>query len=277
MPFVVYNLENAIDTFFKEGGASSSRIQCDDFVYQRYGERNRPTDIQGSNSYTVITGSSDNRIIQFREQDALLDMRMMALAKAVHGEVVPGCSELGWVGDPNGSQLAVYEMDRLPGENYILARTSFTPAERLNMVLSLARSVEDPLYSSRQSAKRQTSFFAQSWQFGTPTSSGLADMSAISTECYDRFNNLANTLPERFLTVVTEIQAALPALLDGCYPVVLTHSDLNEMNILVDTESGKDHGHRRLARSNYPTIWLRSLRAGGRSRQHDFKWMEMAG
>lgn len=67
-------------------------------------------------------------------------------------------------------------------------------------------------------------------------------MSAIRTECYDRFEYLADTLPERFLPAVTDVQAALPALLDGCYPVALTHSDLNEMNILVDPGSGEITG-----------------------------------
>lgn len=67
-------------------------------------------------------------------------------------------------------------------------------------------------------------------------------MSAIKTECYDRFKYLENALPERFLPVVAEVQATLPALLDGSYPLVLTHSDLNEMNILVDPNSGKITG-----------------------------------
>lgn len=69
-------------------------------------------------------------------------------------------------------------------------------------------------------------------------------MSAISAECYARFEYLAGALPERFLPAVIEVQAALPALLDGYgfYPVVLTHSDLNEMNILVDPSNGKITG-----------------------------------
>lgn len=70
----------------------------------------------------------------------------------------------------------------------------------------------------------------------------MADRSAISAECHARFEYLAGALPERFLPAVTEVQSALPALLDGCYPVVLTHSDLNEMNILVDPCSGKITG-----------------------------------
>lgn len=67
-------------------------------------------------------------------------------------------------------------------------------------------------------------------------------MSAISAECRTRFEYLAGVLPERFLPAITEVQAALPAFLDGSYPLVLTHSDLNEMNILVDASSGKITG-----------------------------------
>lgn len=70
----------------------------------------------------------------------------------------------------------------------------------------------------------------------------MVDKSAISTECYARFEYLAGALPERFLPAVVEVQTALSALLDECYPVVLTHSDLNEMNILVDPSSGKITG-----------------------------------
>ncbi len=67
-------------------------------------------------------------------------------------------------------------------------------------------------------------------------------MSAISTECHARFVYLTDALPERFLPAVTKVQAALPALLDGRYPMVLTHSDLNEMNTLVDPSSGEITG-----------------------------------
>lgn len=90
----------------------------------------------------------------------------------------------------------------------------------------------------RQSSDKKRSFFAQSWQTGTPKDSALVDMPAISAECHARFKYPAGALPERFQPAVTEVRAALPALLDGCCPVVLTHSDLNEMNTLVDPGSG---------------------------------------
>lgn len=142
MPKVTYSLDNAIDSFFSEAGASSSRAQCDDFVRQRYGGQIRPVDIQGVSSYTVIAGLSGDKIIQFREQAALLDMGILALAKEVHGELVPACSELGRVGDPSGSPLAVYEMDKLPGENYIMARFDLGPDKQINNIHSLARCAE---------------------------------------------------------------------------------------------------------------------------------------
>ncbi|KAI1454090.1 hypothetical protein F4805DRAFT_337351 [Annulohypoxylon moriforme] len=224
MPYVVYTLDSAIDSFFSEAGVSSSRIQCDEIARQRYGGEIRPVNIQGVTSYTVIAGPSDNKIIQFREQTALLDMGMLALAKDIHKDVVASCCELGWVGNPNGSQLAIYEMDRLPGENYITIRSSLTHDQRLNTVHSLA------------------SFFAQSWKRDMQGDSNLVDMPTISAECHARFEYLAGTLPERFQPSIAETQAALPTLLNGCYPVVLTHSDLNEMNILVDPDSGKITG-----------------------------------
>lgn len=49
-------------------------------------------------------------------------------------------------------------------------------------------------------------------------------------------------LPERFMRVVIELQAALPALLNGSYPVGLAHSDLNEMNVPTDTSNSKITG-----------------------------------
>ncbi len=58
-------------------------------------------------SYTVIAGPGDSKIVQFWEQAALLGMAMLVLARDAHCDVVPSCSEIGWVGDPGGSQLAV--------------------------------------------------------------------------------------------------------------------------------------------------------------------------
>lgn len=145
MPQVVYTLDNAIDSFFSEAGASSSRLECDEAARKRCGGEIRPVNIQGMTSYTVIAGPSGDKIIQFREKGFLLDMQMINLARETHKDVVASCSGLGWVGDPNGSQLAMYERDRLPGDNYIITRSSFTHDQQLNTVYSLARFVQTKL------------------------------------------------------------------------------------------------------------------------------------
>lgn len=67
MPFTVYTLDNAIDSFFLEAGASSSKTQCDDVAHRKCGGQIWPVNIQGSTSHTVIAGPSSDKIIQFRE------------------------------------------------------------------------------------------------------------------------------------------------------------------------------------------------------------------
>lgn len=72
----------------------------------------------------------------------MLDMNKLTLAKRIHKDFVPNCSEIGQIGDPNGSQLKIYEMDRLPGVNYITVRPSLMGDQQLNTINSLARFVE---------------------------------------------------------------------------------------------------------------------------------------
>jgi hypothetical protein len=149
MPNVIYTLDSAINSFFSDAGASSSKVQCDQFAYRRHGGHIQPVHIQGSTSYTVIAGPSGNKIVQFREQSALLDTNMLALVKDIHGDVVPSCSELGRIGDPKSSQLVIYDMDRLPGENFIIARPSLTYGQLLSTVNNLAKFVKATLTSCR--------------------------------------------------------------------------------------------------------------------------------
>ncbi len=94
MPYLVYNLDNAINSSFSDAGASSSRTECDDIARYRCGGQIRPVDTQGSNSYNCDCRAERNKIIQFREQTALLDMNMLVLAKDIHGDLVPNCFEV---------------------------------------------------------------------------------------------------------------------------------------------------------------------------------------
>lgn len=53
---------------------------------------------------------------------------------------------------------------------------------------------------------------------------------------------LSDALPSRFDPFVAQVQGILPMLRSGEHPVVLTHGDLNETNILVDPISGEITG-----------------------------------
>lgn len=65
------------------------------------------------------------------------------------------------------------------------------------------------------------------------------------------FRYLSDNLPSRFKLFVAQIQDILPILRSGEHPVVLTHGDLNEMNILVDPASGKITGVVDWAEANF--------------------------
>ncbi|EHA51360.1 hypothetical protein MGG_16584 [Pyricularia oryzae 70-15] len=199
MPGATDSLNDAICRFL-EVGTSSCRTECDEYACQNCGGERKPNYHQGIRSYIVIAGPSSNKIVQFREKTALLDMRSLAPAKEIHLDLVSSCSELGWIGETKGQQLAV--------------------EQHMRTVTSLAR------------------FFAQSWLKGMPKDPNLIDVRAVSAECHARLEYLAGGLPERFIPIITQVQATLPALLDGTCPVVLTHSDLNQMNILVDPVKG---------------------------------------
>ncbi|KAK4145000.1 uncharacterized protein C8A04DRAFT_27248 [Dichotomopilus funicola] len=227
MPQVIYELDSSIAAFFSDSGTSATRQQCDEFARNQFGEDIRPVPLQGVTSYTVTAGPIT--IVQFREQGSSLNEGMMALAKAVHGDVVTGCVSHGLIGGSSSysegkedaNALALYSMDKLPGENYIFIRASL--AESLPLQLATVESL--------------ARFFAQSWLNGRTT-----DPDQVSTainNCTKLFHHLSETLPSRFQPSISQLPKLLNSLRSGEHPVVLTHGDLNEMNILVDPVTGK--------------------------------------
>ncbi|WDK09972.1 hypothetical protein CGRA01v4_01251 [Colletotrichum graminicola] len=96
----------------------------------------KPVQIQGTFSYTVTAGSNESKLFQFRVQDSEMDMEIMSLAKAVHPRIVSGCEYHGTIGQSRS--LHIYEMDRLPGTAYIIARniSALQPAEAVLGCLS---------------------------------------------------------------------------------------------------------------------------------------------
>lgn len=147
MPKLNYTLEDSLLQFFSSSGTSATRAQCDSFARQRYGGQIKPVPIQGMTSYTVTAGPNSDKIIHFREENALLDMNMLGLAKRIHEDLVPHCTFLTWFGS-TGTRLAAYEMDKLGGDSYIMVRASLVGQHerQLATVYSLVR------------------FFAQAWQ-----------------------------------------------------------------------------------------------------------------
>ncbi|KAI1169846.1 hypothetical protein F4777DRAFT_584509 [Nemania sp. FL0916] len=228
MPQVNYDLNRSIAAFFSRAGTSATREQCDDFARSRFGGPIHPVPLQGMASYTVTAGT--HKIVQFREQSNSLDEGTLTLARAAHPDVVASCTFHGLIGespaDPKAKEnaLAMYSMGKLQGNNYIYIRDSLAESFTLQ----------------RTTVKSLASFFAQSWLSGRPTDP--AQVYTTVKECIDMFSYLSSNLPSRFKPLVTQIQRMIAMLRSVEHPVVLTHGDLNEMNILVDPASGKITG-----------------------------------
>ncbi|KAI0407512.1 hypothetical protein F4802DRAFT_605639 [Xylaria palmicola] len=228
MPQAKYNLDRSITAFFSNSGTSATREQCDEFARREWGDPVHPVPLQGMASYTVRAGP--NKVVQFREQSNSLNEGTVALARAAHPDVVASCAFHGLIGgslsDPEAkaNALAIYSMDNLPGNNYIYIRGSL--AESLPLQLATVKSL--------------VKFFAQSWLSGRPTDP--TQVSTTANECASMFYYLFDNLPSRFKPYIAEIQGILPMLRSGEHPVVLTHGDLNEMNVLVDPINGEITG-----------------------------------
>lgn len=136
------DLDDEIGQFFSQ--ASATRAECDEEARTTFGGLIEPVVVQGATSYTVVAGLNREKVVQFRNMDARLDMKMLDLARQVHGDIVPAGAALGQIGDDMQRQLAIYEMDRLPGDNFFLVRSSLAeePRRQLATIHSLARFAE---------------------------------------------------------------------------------------------------------------------------------------
>ncbi|EHK20834.1 uncharacterized protein TRIVIDRAFT_138728, partial [Trichoderma virens Gv29-8] len=113
----------------------------------------------------------------------------------------------------------------IPGESYFSISLSLLE-ENLDHQLATVRSL--------------ARFFAQSW--GSGRSSKLSMDPTVLQDCHSSFNHLIKSLPEKFHKIVNHVQLHIPELFYGKYPLVITHGDLNEMNILIDPETGEITG-----------------------------------
>lgn len=78
------------------------------------------------------------------------------------------------------------------------------------------------------------SFFAKSWR-----NPQLIDLDSIRSSFYEKLAMLSKSLPSRFSETVRQLIDEVPLLFSGTYPLVLTHGDLCEMNLLVQPENGR--------------------------------------
>ncbi|KAK8038418.1 hypothetical protein PG994_015185 [Apiospora phragmitis] len=214
--------DESISKFFSTAGACTTRSQCDAFASKMFGGPVKPVSSQGLYSYT-ITVADGTIIIQFREPDSPLDVQMLAKIHGIHPNLTTGCKFHGTIGLP--PSLLIYEMNVLPGNNYFDISLSIVDTDldhRLATVRSLAK------------------FFAQSWQYSV--SPDTTYRSRISEDCHSDFTYLSSSLPSRFQDTMGRLRKSLPALFSGEYPLVVTHGDLSEKNILADPKTGEITG-----------------------------------
>ncbi|KAJ5382560.1 hypothetical protein N7517_000471 [Penicillium concentricum] len=205
--YVVYRHDDAINDFFKSN-TTVTRQQCDDFAIARAG------DVQGVCSYTVTAGPNKSKLFQFREADSTIDMRNISLAKAVHSEFVASCTYLGALGDSR--PLHIYEMETLPRTAHIMAQFHQT------------------------TCPGRDRFFAQSWNYDQRPCSDDTDILIRDFEY--NFDVLAQDLPSRFTPNLERVHKELPSLFSSALPFVLSHRDLNVMNILANPKTGNITG-----------------------------------
>ncbi|KAH6842323.1 hypothetical protein B0I37DRAFT_392933 [Chaetomium sp. MPI-CAGE-AT-0009] len=205
-----YRLDSAIGCFF-EANTTATRQQCDNFALVHGGSPAKPVEIQGMFSYTVLVGA--DKVFQFRVSSSKIDIELLNLAATIQGNAISRLKYHGTIGEPQ--PLYIYEMNRLAGIPYIIARDASIPQPPA-AVESQQRTVQD-----------FAKFFAQAWN--NPQGRDPDTLAMLSTEFLSTFDRLVESLPPRFTLVLDKWRV----------PLVLTHGDLCEMNLLVDPLSGE--------------------------------------
>ncbi|KAF9890789.1 hypothetical protein FE257_005359 [Aspergillus nanangensis] len=218
--YVLYSPDGAINEFFNSS-TSVTRQQCDEFAISRAGGEPTALQVQGVCSYTMIAGPNKSKLFQFRDENSILDMENLFLAKAIHPEFVASCKYLGSMGD--SQPVHIYEMKHLPGAAHIMARIP-----------------PDDMARQQNTIKDFARFFAQSWNNDRRPSSDAT--ATLLMEFQRNFELLAQNLPSRFAPNLEKVRMALPSLFSKALPFVLSHGDLNMMNLLVNPQTGNITG-----------------------------------
>ncbi|CEO58806.1 hypothetical protein PMG11_03508 [Penicillium brasilianum] len=143
------------------------------------------------------------------------------LAKAIHPEFVASCKYLGTIG--NSRPVYIYEMEHHPGTAHIMARIP-----------------PDDMSRQRNTIKDFARFFAQSWN--NDLRPGSDATATLLMEFQTSFGLLARNMPSRFAPNLERVRKELPSVFSKALPFVLSHGDLNEMNLPVNPKSGNITG-----------------------------------
>lgn len=79
-------------------------------------------------------------------------------------------------------------------------------------------------------------FFAESWTHRQTLSVDQRD--ALYRQQDQDLDQLSQSLPSRFSSVLAQIRTQLPLLYHPSYPLSLAHDDLSETNMLIDAQTG---------------------------------------
>lgn len=222
----IYSLDKTVTNFFLQL-QDVTRQQCDELALSLIGPPIRPCPIQGAFSYTLFAGLDGTKIVQFRSEH--LDMEILALAHSIFGRFVTKCVHHGYLG--HSSRLGVYVMDRIQGVTYIEARTGFD---------SLVDISEDMRLWQNNVVIDFARFFALSWK------NPIVQEEQRTRYCRDdierKLGLLSVSLPSRFAAIMHQLSYHTGELFSCSFPLVLTHDDLCEMNILVDPKTGQIAG-----------------------------------
>ncbi|KAI0105208.1 hypothetical protein GGR51DRAFT_519886 [Nemania sp. FL0031] len=216
-----YSVDTVIQEFFQS--ENTTRKQCDDLAASLLGDSVLPVPIQGCFSYTVA-GSSAERIVQFRRETAALDMELIRLSRIIYGPFVAECTYHDTIG--HEPSLLVYVIKKLPGVPYIQSRP-------MPIDLILSSDAESKTVATVTDFGR---FFAASWKH--PQTLDSSKLLHLRKEYEKRVDLLVEGLPPRFAPQLKIIQRQLSSLFTSQYPLILSHQDLCEMNILTDSNTG---------------------------------------
>lgn len=115
--FVEYSLSSSIAEFFKK--TSATREACDAKALALVGGAVVPVPNQGSCSYSVYAGANSAFLVQFRLKSLELKLELAALARSVHGCLVPDVTFHGEMGIGDSEPVLVYVFNRIRGITYL--------------------------------------------------------------------------------------------------------------------------------------------------------------